>query len=506
MSTSTGFDSLTAAAVQAASAGDTASAASLLRQALSAQEAALGPKHPDLAVTLNNLALMLERQGALEEAGTCYHRAYAIASAALGPDSPAVQISRANLEAFVHSHGASFEMPDNVRRGTLSDFGEERAAAAWDEQVLAPAPEPPTSESPAAAAAPPTAAPVPPAPAVAGKNTTPAGAASGAEPPEAPSVGNTSAAAASKAAAGTAKKTAQAAGQLDTPASKLTSPKTPPEPGASDERTPWSLSPPAPGHRAPVPGAPATVAAARAPAPRRPAPPAAATTPAGTGLKTRPLVLAIIVLAAASLGWMLLGGGTGRPAEAPEATVNTAAPAEEGNASAPSASEPVAAAPPPAAPLTQEAAPAPAEPAVAAAAPQSAAQPPAAEPVPPLAAEPQTTAETTAMEVVDGRLCTSLVRTGNPWNCAPVDAPVASGALYYYTRVRSGGDGVVRHRWTRDGALVADRALRIRANPREGFRTFSQQTVSGPGVWHVSAIGSDGRVIDEHRFDVAPRR
>lgn len=231
---------------------------------------------------------------------------------------------------------------------------------------------------------------------------------------------------------------------------------------------------------------------------------------------TRPWVLAVAVLAVAALGWMLFGGRDGGAVETPAAAVDTSAPVDN-NLGAPPADEP----PPAPAPVApRESAPAPAIPAP----PLSS---PTPDPVEPAASAPardasagantlpvdqppaaDTTIGETAMEVVDGRVCSSLVRTDNPWRCAAVNTRVSPGALYYYTRVRSDRDGVVRHRWTRDGALVAERALTIRANPREGFRTFSQQTVSPPGVWHVSAIDSDGRVIDEHRFDVlsAPGR
>ncbi len=47
-------------AEQAANAGDYATAEPLLREAALLQEAALGPLHPDLANTLNNLAVVCE--------------------------------------------------------------------------------------------------------------------------------------------------------------------------------------------------------------------------------------------------------------------------------------------------------------------------------------------------------------------------------------------------------------------------------------------------------------
>ncbi len=51
------------AAEQAASVEDFASAEQYLRQAAVLQEAQLGPAHPDLANTLNNLGIVCERLG-----------------------------------------------------------------------------------------------------------------------------------------------------------------------------------------------------------------------------------------------------------------------------------------------------------------------------------------------------------------------------------------------------------------------------------------------------------
>jgi hypothetical protein len=93
--------SLLSVAAKAAKAGDYPRAATLLRRALASQTSTHGPDHPDLSVTLNNLALMLEHTGQSIEAGDCYRRAYDIARAALPDTDPLVVTSRENLGAFI---------------------------------------------------------------------------------------------------------------------------------------------------------------------------------------------------------------------------------------------------------------------------------------------------------------------------------------------------------------------------------------------------------------------
>ena len=53
-------------AERAAEAGDLVSADELLREAARIQEQELGPHHPDLANTLNNLAIVAEKNGKLD--------------------------------------------------------------------------------------------------------------------------------------------------------------------------------------------------------------------------------------------------------------------------------------------------------------------------------------------------------------------------------------------------------------------------------------------------------
>ncbi len=92
-------------AERAAIDGQLSSAAELLREVARIQEAELGPVHPDLANTLNNLAIIAEKTERFDEAETCYRRAAAIAAASLPADHPMVAESRQNLEGFCRERG-----------------------------------------------------------------------------------------------------------------------------------------------------------------------------------------------------------------------------------------------------------------------------------------------------------------------------------------------------------------------------------------------------------------
>jgi len=116
-------------AERAATAGDLASAEELLRGAARIQEEELGPLHPDLANTLNNLAIVAERTGSSSEAETLYRRAAAIAAATLPSDHPMVLASRQNLEDFCRARGLSIDAPAVVTP-TPDTEREENASAA----------------------------------------------------------------------------------------------------------------------------------------------------------------------------------------------------------------------------------------------------------------------------------------------------------------------------------------------------------------------------------------
>jgi len=92
-------------AEKAAIDGDFSSADQLLRDAARLQEAEMGPTHPDLANTMNSLAIVAERTGRFSDAEAFYRRSAAIASQSLPADHPIVAESRKNLEDFCRERG-----------------------------------------------------------------------------------------------------------------------------------------------------------------------------------------------------------------------------------------------------------------------------------------------------------------------------------------------------------------------------------------------------------------
>src|SRR5687767_1801493 len=103
------------AAQQAAATGDYPEAERLLRKAAAIQEVSLGSLHPDLATTLNNLALLCERTNKYDEAERGYRRAHAIAVASLSPGHPFIATSLKNLVDFCAAHKIPIWKPPAAR-------------------------------------------------------------------------------------------------------------------------------------------------------------------------------------------------------------------------------------------------------------------------------------------------------------------------------------------------------------------------------------------------------
>jgi len=90
---------------------DFSSADELLRKAARIQEAEMGPLHPDLANTLNSLAIVAERTGRFADAESFYRRSAAIAAESLPADHPIVAESQKNLEDFCRERGLPLARP-----------------------------------------------------------------------------------------------------------------------------------------------------------------------------------------------------------------------------------------------------------------------------------------------------------------------------------------------------------------------------------------------------------
>jgi tetratricopeptide (TPR) repeat protein len=86
-------------------AGDYKGAEPPLQQALALREKALGPDHPDVATSLNNLAELYRAQGRYSEAEPLYQRALAIYEAVLGAEHPNVAASFNNLAELYRAQG-----------------------------------------------------------------------------------------------------------------------------------------------------------------------------------------------------------------------------------------------------------------------------------------------------------------------------------------------------------------------------------------------------------------
>jgi hypothetical protein len=386
-------DALMKAAAQAARRNDTAEAASLLRRIVAIQEQSLGPDNVELAPSLNNLALMLERQGEVVDAERCYRRAYDIARRAVGAKDPLALAARDNLVEFLHAIGKLDPLRDDIDDETLSRV----SAAPGDRDGPAPRL---TLDLPAATGAP-GSAPV--------RSTT------GPEP---------------------------------TPGSGVHLSVENAEPA----KTPLSTAP-------------------------------RAVTSHETRERGRRQGLTLWVVAglaaAAIAAWLMLGRSDRASPERVVGDERSAGP-----------TEPVA--PPQApAPATE---PSPSEKA-----------PPA--PAPPRGPSSNTrssaeTGATTALSA-EASLCRRLDRGGGAWRCEAAPESGPTDAVYFYTRVKSPRDLVVRHRWTFEGKTVRTVSLPIRANAREGFRTFSHQRVAEQaGQWEVSLLGEDGTVVVTRQFTV----
>jgi hypothetical protein len=334
------------AAEQAAAAGDYDAAEGFLREAARLQEAQLGPLHPDLANTLNNLGIVCEIGKNFSAAEHFFRRAYAIATASLPPDHPFVGTSRKNLEDFCKAQGRPIDLPP--------------------------------------------------------------------EPPAEPSVP-------------TAPVSVPAIPKQDAPPVAPIETRAP----ARVESLEQSAEPP---RKMPV------------------------------------LWIAAGVIAILAIGYLVLSLRS-KPVIVPAPTNVVTTPS----------------APPP--PVREP--------------PRPVESAPIETPPKPAPRDAKKNATAAAPTLVEARLCRTLA-TGAGWRCVAPEQPVSPGPMYFYNRLKSSTDTSVEHRWYRGERLVHVANLRIGANPREGYRTYSRNTVTAQnaGEWRIELRTKDGTILHEERFVV----
>ena len=96
--------------------GKYADAEPLYCRSLAIRENVLEPNHPDIAISLNNLALLYEAHGKYAEAEPLYKRSLAIREQSLEADHGAVATSLNNLAALYHNQGKYAEAEPLYRR------------------------------------------------------------------------------------------------------------------------------------------------------------------------------------------------------------------------------------------------------------------------------------------------------------------------------------------------------------------------------------------------------
>ncbi|CAM9120176.1 unnamed protein product, partial [Hapterophycus canaliculatus] len=74
-----------------------AEAEQLFELSLAIREKALGPKHPDVADSLNNLAALLQAHGKIEKADLTYRRAMQVLESTVGVEHPHYASTLSNL-------------------------------------------------------------------------------------------------------------------------------------------------------------------------------------------------------------------------------------------------------------------------------------------------------------------------------------------------------------------------------------------------------------------------
>jgi tetratricopeptide (TPR) repeat protein len=87
-------------------------ALTLAKKDLEVAEKKKGPDHPDVAISLNDLALIYDSQGQYSKAEPLYKRSLTISEKALGPDHPEVATSLENLAKLLRNTNRKNEAKD----------------------------------------------------------------------------------------------------------------------------------------------------------------------------------------------------------------------------------------------------------------------------------------------------------------------------------------------------------------------------------------------------------
>ena len=106
------------------------------------------------------------------------------------------------------------------------------------------------------------------------------------------------------------------------------------------------------------------------------------------------------------------------------------------------------------------------------------------------------------MSVATAQVCQTFSTRGGRWRCDPAGEIAAPGPLVFFTRVKSPRNVDVVHRWYRGETLRKSVTLSVRANPSDGYRTYSRQTVDPADGWRVELRSSDDQLLFEQRFAV----
>jgi tetratricopeptide (TPR) repeat protein len=105
----------------------------LIQQSLSIEQKSLGNEHPNVATSLNNLALLYNNQGRYEKAEPLFQQALSIQQKVLGEEHPDVATSLYNLGSLYHDQG-KYDQAETLYQQALvirqKAFGKEHPAVA----------------------------------------------------------------------------------------------------------------------------------------------------------------------------------------------------------------------------------------------------------------------------------------------------------------------------------------------------------------------------------------